>query len=109
MDTVLERKDWSGALKAVTHRNVGQRTRLEIDDPEIGAQWAGVDFPLHGVAYDPRDGRIEIMLGEFGVPVTHLTHSISGATGVDLLSDERGRDAVLRVAHGDGQTLLRFL
>lgn len=98
--------DWLKTLKLFNERNVGRRTRLEIDDPEIGAQWAEVDFPLHGVTYDPRDQRIEIMVGEHGAVSDHLTHSIQNPTAVDVVTAPTGADRALRIEHSGGQTLL---
>lgn len=109
MPTAAAHPDWIQALRGFTERNAGRLTRLEIDDPEIGAQWGEVDLPLRGVAYDPRDERVEMMLGDLGSIDIHLTHSIQGVTSLDVLRDEDGRDRVLRVVHGGAQTLLRFV
>ena len=35
-----------------------------------------------------------------------VTRGIAGVTDIDVLKDETGRDWILRVAHGRGQTLL---
>ncbi len=102
----LGRLDWAQKLDEFTRRNVGRRGLLEVDDPEIGAQAQEHDYPLLGAAYDPHDHRVELMFGELGDLDRHLTRSIGGVTAIDLLSDERGRDKALRIAHGDGQTLL---
>jgi hypothetical protein len=100
--------EWVAILKDFTHRNAGRPTRLEIDDPELGAQWAEVDFPLRGVAYDARDGRIEIMLGEQGSLESHLTHSIEAPVALEVLYGPAGGGReVLWIRHGEGQTLLR--
>jgi hypothetical protein len=98
--------DWARLLKDYTQRNAGRRIRLEIDDPQIGAQWAEVDFPLRGISYDWRDNRVEIMLGEAGSLSQHLTHSIAFPTAVDLVWNGAVNHEVLRIEHGSGQTLL---
>jgi hypothetical protein len=49
------------------------------------------------------------MLGDLGTVDGHLTRSIAHVTSVDLVTDRLGRDAALRVAHDDGQTVLRLL
>ena len=100
--------EWSAALDAFTRRNVGRRGVLEVDDPEIGAQAQEHDYPLCGATYDPRDGHVEIMLGELGDVDRHLTRSIGDVTSIDLLTNKRGHDIALRIAHGSGQTLLTF-
>ena len=37
-----------------------------------------------------------------------LSRSIGHVAGIDVLTDDRGRDVALRIAHGAGQTLLTF-
>jgi hypothetical protein len=100
--------EWGVQLDAFSRRNVGRRGTLEIDDPEIGAQAQEFDYPLRGATYDSHDQRVTLMFGEWGWGAPHLTRGISGASAVDILQDERGRDLALRVAHGAGQTLLTF-
>jgi hypothetical protein len=105
----MSANDWQHRLQTFTERNAGRRTLLEVDGPDIGAQPAEHDYPLRGVAFDPRDGRISIMLGPQADVEHHLTHSIEDPESVDVMTDEAGRDRALRVRHGDGQTLLRLL
>jgi nucleotide-binding universal stress UspA family protein len=100
--------DWGAQLDAFSRRNVGRRGTLEVDDPEIGAQAQEFDYPLRGAAYDSHDQRVTLMFGELAWGAPHLTRGIAGASAVDILQDERGRDLALRVAHGAGQTLLTF-
>lgn len=102
-------EQWAQRLQQFTHRNASRRTTIEIDDPDIGAQNLESDYPLRGVSYDNRDGRIEIMLGDLGDAARHLTHSIVGASEVTILLAEDGRDQTLRVVHPGGQTLLHVL
>jgi hypothetical protein len=103
MDIAIPFETRARELQAFTHRNMARRTRVEIDDPLIGALSQEVDLPLLGVAYDPRDQRVEVIVGDPGGP--RLTHSIAHVTGIDLLR-EGERDRTLRVSHGDAQTLL---
>ena len=46
------------------------------------------------------------MLGDLKGTRRHLTRGISNVHAVDVLRDVSGRDRMLRVAHGRGQTLL---
>ena len=46
------------------------------------------------------------MLGEMDDKSRHLTRGIEDVQHLDLLKDSTGRDWVLRVAHGSGQTIL---
>ena len=97
---------WAEELSAFTKRNAGRRASLEVDDPDYGLLMQEHDYPLLGVAYDHHDQRVEIMLGDFKGTRRHLTRGIGNVRSVDVLRDARGRDRVLRIAHGRGQTLL---
>lgn len=107
MSTTVHRSEWTSALQVFSDRNAGRRTWLEIDDPLIGAQEQGHGFQLLGVTHDPKDERIQIMLGTFGDGGPHLTHTIGDVVQVDVLTDEAGRDTMLRIAQPETQTLLR--
>lgn len=100
--------EWIAMLAAFSHRNAGRPAAIEVDDPEFGAQSQAVGYALLGAAYDPHDGRVELMLGELGNIAHHLTRSIPGARSIAVLADEDERDRVLRVEHDGGQTLLRL-
>ena len=98
--------EWSERLEEFTRRNAARTATLEVIDPELGAQVEQKGFPFVGASFDPRDGRVQIMVGDFGLKGRHLTRTISGVTAVQVLRDRAGRDMLLRVAHGQGQTLL---
>lgn len=102
----IEQSHWAAELDAFTRRNVGRLAALEVDDPEMGAQAQEHDYPFLGAAWDHHDERVEIMLGDFEGVGRHLTRGIAGVTAIDVLKDETGRDWILRVAHGRGQTIL---
>jgi nucleotide-binding universal stress UspA family protein len=99
---------WAQELEAFTRRNAGRRATLEVDDPDFGAQLQEHDYPFLGAAYDRHDERVEIMLGDFEGVRRHLTRGISNIRAIDVIRDEHGRDWMLRIAHGGGQTLLTF-
>ncbi|HSU15641.1 DUF5335 family protein [Longimicrobium sp.] len=107
MTAVAERGQWPQMLKEFSRRNAGRVTRLEVDDPELGAQWAEMELHFRGAAFEPRHGRVELMLSDGG-PLEHLTHSIEAVTQLDVSRTADGRDAVLRLAYPGGQTLLRL-
>ena len=102
-------RDWSSGLRSFTNRNAGRRTVLSEDAPERGSQEEESDYPFWGVSWDPRDGRVQIMLGEQGSVERHLTRTIGSVRTIDLMRDAAGRDEGLRITHADGQTLLRFV
>lgn len=104
----VEPSEWAAMLADFSRTNAGRRTRLEIDDPEIGAQAQELDYPLCGVTFDPHDRRLEIMVGALGSGEPHLSRSIGEVKSLDIFTEKDGRDAALRVRHGMGQTLLTF-
>lgn len=99
---------WESRLGEFTSRNVGRLTHIEVDDPAFGAQSQETGYPLRGITYDRHDRRIAIMLGADSIDGPHLTRSIAEVSGISILNDERSRDQALRIAHGDGQTILSF-
>ncbi|MCC6318475.1 MAG: universal stress protein [Gemmatimonadaceae bacterium] len=100
--------EWTRRLDEFTRHNAGRPAILEVDDPEIGAQAQHRGYPFQGAAWDHHDRRIEIMLGEPS-STRHLTRGIGDVRSVDIMKDSAGHDLVLRVAHGDGQTILTLL
>lgn len=99
---------WVAEMEEFSKANAGRRTTLELDDPEIGAQQCGKNFPLWGVDYDPRRDRINIMLGRSGTVEGHLTHSIPGPKDLRVERDDRGRPQALQVRLEKGQVVLRI-
>ena len=103
--TSAEPRDWSNALNDFTRRNVGRRTTIEVDDPEIGAQMLGRGA-LMGVTYDPHDRRVEIMVGDAHRARRHLMHSIPKVESIAMTADDRGATEALELRHGRGHTLV---
>ncbi len=99
----VPREDWAMALAAFTRRNLRRSCQLDEVGPEIGAQHETERAELVGASYDRRDGRITLMLT---TPRGHLTRAISRPTQLYVVRDAEMRDAVLRIAHAEGQTLL---
>lgn len=108
MAAMPARSEWPRVLKDFSRRNAGRPTRLEIDDPELGAQWGELELRFRGAAYEPRFRRVEIMLSD-GNPTDHLTHSVEAVTDVDVMLDGAGRERVLRIGYAGGQTLLHLV
>ena len=98
---------WSAVLKEFTARNAGRVANLEVDDPELGALIEASRYPLLGVDYDHKDGRLMITLGYLHGAERHLTRTITHPEAVSVLN-VNGRDTALSVTHGGGQTLLTF-
>jgi nucleotide-binding universal stress UspA family protein len=101
--------EWEPLFAAFSQRNAGRLVRLEVDDPELGALVHESGFAFLGVAYDRRDERIEIMVGDPRDGRRHLTRTITEPSSVAFYAGGDGREQALRVAHGTGQTLLTFI
>jgi len=97
--------EWAERLEEFTRRNTGRRATLEVVDPEIGAQVEERDMLFVGASFDPRDARVQIMFAGSGDDA-HLTRNIFGVTAIQALRDPSGKDLLLRVAHGRGQSLV---
>jgi nucleotide-binding universal stress UspA family protein len=104
-------EQWEGWVKELndfTRLNVGRRTTLELDDPELGVQECGRNFPLWGVDYDSRKDRVDIMLGRSGTVEGHLTHSLPGPREISIILGEDGRTEALRIEFRRGRATLKI-
>ncbi|MEX2283416.1 MAG: DUF5335 family protein [Gemmatimonadota bacterium] len=108
MTTQIPEHDWAHELQNFTNRNAGRKTVIEELAESLGAQEEERGGLLRGVAYDRRDHRIAIMVGDIEGTDRHLTHTVSADSIIELLTDPRGRDSALRIQRPDGQTILRF-
>lgn len=109
-DTTLTTYDaalWSTQLKRFTERNAGRHAALEVDGAEIGAFVQVANLPFIGADYDHKDGRVDIMLGDFVGSDRHFTRSIANPGSISVLR-KKDRDSVLCVTYDGGQTLLTF-
>ena len=109
-DTTLTTYDaalWSTQLKRFTEKNAGRHATLEVDGPEVGALVQVADLPFIGADYDHKDGRIDLMLGDFAGSDRHFTRSIANVGSISVLR-KKDRDGVLCVTYDGGQTLLTF-
>lgn len=98
---------WADVLEAFTERNAQRPTLIEIESPERGPQRQEHDIPLRGIAYDRRDDRISIMLGELEGAEPHLTHSIPGVKSIAIAPGGAGEGLeVVRIAHDDCRTFV---
>ena len=102
----VPREEWATALAGFSTRNAGRRTSMEVDDPQLGAQTQERNYFLQGASWDPRSQQVEIMVGDFTGTQRHLTRNIADVRSIHILTDAAGHDWILRVAHGEGQTLL---
>jgi len=99
---------WVRQLDEFSRANVGRLTTLELNDPELGAQQSGKNFPLWGVDYDPKRDRVNIMLGRSGTVEGHLTHSIPAPQEIQVEVDEEGGARTLQIRLRQGQVVLKI-
>jgi nucleotide-binding universal stress UspA family protein len=104
--TMSSPEEWASTLDAVSKRDVGRIVTMEVDDREIGAQIEAGGYVLQGIAFDPHDRRVSIMLESPKIPGGHLTRSIANIDAISITRAADGRDRALAITHGRGQTLL---
>jgi nucleotide-binding universal stress UspA family protein len=99
--------DWAKKLEDFSRRNAGRRGRLEVDDPELGAQVEMRGYRFLGAAYDSRSKRAQLMFGDLEGTGPHLVRGISNIKSIGVLPDGRDDwDTALSIVSDDGQTLL---
>ena len=79
--------------------------KIEVDDPEIGAQMLGRGALL-GVTYDRHDRRVEVMVGDAHRTRHQLRHSIPRVESIAMTADDNGSLEALELRHGRGPTLV---
>jgi nucleotide-binding universal stress UspA family protein len=104
--TMTSPAEWAATVDAVSRRNVGRLATLEVDDRDIGAQIEAGGYVLQGIAFDPHDQRVSLMLESPKVSGAHLTRSIANIDSVAVTRAADGRDRAVAITHGRGQTLL---
>jgi nucleotide-binding universal stress UspA family protein len=100
---------WTPMLDAFTLRNGGRLATVDasVDSAgEGGIQQEQCHLPFRGAVYDPRDERVEILLGGMGAE-SHLTRLIPSVIALGIHQHD-GRDDALRVVSPDGLTVVRF-
>jgi len=101
--------EWNEELQTFIRRNGGRRTRLEIDDPSLGAQVQESGYALVGAAYDAHDARVELMFGGLHTGEAHLTHSLGDVDSISVQCDATAHDSALFIQSGRSGALLTFL
>lgn len=101
-----EARGWARELNEFTRANAGRRTTLRVEDPDLGPQECGRNFPLWGIDYDPKKDRINIMLGRSGTVEGHLTHSLQGPREVQVVRDMDERAEAIHILLRRGEATL---
>lgn len=103
----IPKTEWPSFLENFGQRHEGWVVKLEILNPDIGAQVEATGLVLEGLTdeYNEVTGNtIMIMAGN--TPEDHLTHSISHPTEVSLERTDGGADVALSIKSADGTTSL---
>lgn len=103
----IPKSEWPRFLDRFSRKHEGWLVKLEIFDPEFGAQVEETGLALEGLTdeWDEVEGStIMIMAGS--EPDAHVTHSITNPTEVSLEQTDEGADAALSVKSADGTTAL---
>jgi hypothetical protein len=90
----LEKTEWSAFFDRASKLLLGKHTEIEVTGLAIGSQIGARDVPLLGIAYDPRDDIIEIML-------EGLDHIVRNPCAV-YVDNDRGMFTRLQIIDGDG-------
>lgn len=108
MQTIqIPKNEWPAFLDSFSRQHEGWRIKLEIFDPEIGAQVQESGLALEGLTdeWDEISGdTITIMAGN--EPDDHVTHSINQPTEISLQQTDEGAAAALAIKSADGTTAL---
>ena len=103
----IPKSEWPAFLDRFSRQHEGWLVKLEILNPDLGAQIEETGLALAGLTdeWDETEGNtIWIMAGN--EPDDHVTHAISNPTEVSLEQTDEGADAALSIKSADGTTAL---
>lgn len=103
----IPKSEWPAFLDRFSSKHEGWLVKLEILNPDLGAQLEETGLALQGVIHewDEAEGNtIMIMAG--GESDNHVTHSIKDPTEVSLEHTEGGADVALSIKSADDTTAL---
>lgn len=103
----IPKSEWAAFLNTFSRQHEGWLVKLEIFNPDLGAQVEQTGLALKGLADewdDAKGNTIMIMAGN--ELDDHVTHSISNPTEVSLEQTDDGADVALSIKSADGTTAL---
>ena len=103
----IPKSEWPAFLDRFSRQHEGWLVKLEIFNPDLGAQVEETGLALDGLTdeWDEAEGNtIMIMAGN--EPADHVTHSIRKPTEVTLEQTDEGADVALSIKSADGTTAL---
>jgi nucleotide-binding universal stress UspA family protein len=87
-------------------RNSGRPCTVEVNQRAIGIRALGHHLPLVGVTFDRHSRDVTLMFGASALEGAHLSHGVPQVRTVELVGDGGMRDALLRVTHDEGETVV---
>ena len=103
----IPKSKWPEFFDRFSRRHEGWLVKLEIFNPDLGAQVQETGLVLQGLTdeWDEAEGHtIMVMIGS--EPDAHITHSINNPTEVSVEQTDEGVDAALSIKSADGTTAL---
>ena len=103
----IPKSEWPVFLDRFSYQHEGWLVKLEIFNPELGAQVEETGLALQGLTGDwdeAKGNTIMIMAGN--EPDGHVSHSITNPTEVSLERTDDGADLALSIKSADGTTAL---
>lgn len=103
----IPKSEWPAFLDRFSRQHEGWLVKLEILNPDLGAQVQETGLVLEGLTdeWDEAEGNtIMIMTGD--EPDDHLTHPINHPTEMSLEQTDEGADVALSIKSADGTTAL---
>lgn len=100
-----EEREWLAGLDAFRRRHAGRPVRVELHDPDLGAQHSSVGLPLSGLDYDARRDRFVVVLGREEPGAPGLTHTVKAPRSMETVETDGGE--ALRIGLERGFLLLR--
>lgn len=78
----IQQNEWNNFFNTFSKKHAGWNARVEILNPDIGAQVEAHGLPFGGITYERLKGvnRIEIMVGQ--KPEDHISHTITNPSKV---------------------------
>jgi hypothetical protein len=103
----IPKSEWPAFLDRFSRQHEGWLVKLEIFNPDLGAQVQETGLALEGLTGECDEaGGNTIMIMAGNEPDNHVTHSISNPTEVSLEQTDEGADAALSIKSADGTTAL---
>jgi hypothetical protein len=96
--TKLDKSKWRAYFERVSKELPAKRAEVEVAGIPLGHQVEAEWLPLSGIAYDPGDDLVQVILGD---PGAHLDHMIRHPREVYVTDGIAGLENML-VLDGDG-------